>query len=186
MIHLETGQVLGEHSGIHTLTLGQKARIGGRPTKAYVVWKAHAVNPQTQELEALIYVVDGQSHPALRCEHVYIPQSRFDWIGHVPAGVESADGLRVQTQIRHRQNPLPGTIRLVSRIPPSALPHSEVSDAVQAEQWYQVIFDEPIIGVAPGQVVALWDFDGATLGSGTIQRIYTSWDHQTTASASAP
>lgn len=178
LVQLETGEVLAEHSGLHTLTLGQNARIAGRPQKAYVARKERVLNRETQELEAVIYVVDGNRHPALLCEQVYISQPRFDWIGPVPAAVTQAAGLRVLTQIRHCQEPLAGTIRLVPHAPPGIVPPESEAAPETRVSWYQVTFDEPIHGVAPGQVTALWDFDGTTLGSGLIQRVHTTWDRQ--------
>lgn len=186
IIHLETGKLLGEHSGLHTLTLGQKARIGGRPQKAYVAAKGHTIHPETKQREAIIYVVDGQHHPALLCEAVYIPTLGFDWIGSLPAGIDQESGRRVQTQIRHRQEPVPGSVRIVYSLPDTAVPLEEEAygpllksgQPEGRQKWYEVRFDEPIVGVAPGQVVALWDNEGATLGSGSIHRALTAWDRQ--------
>lgn len=45
-VDIDTGKVVGCHTGIHNYTLGQRCKIGGKPCKYYVVHK----NIATQEI----------------------------------------------------------------------------------------------------------------------------------------
>lgn len=55
-----SGNVLGEHQGLYSLTIGQRARIGGLATPSYVVSKQKDSNS--------IFVVTDPTHPALFCD----------------------------------------------------------------------------------------------------------------------
>ncbi|CAE6502063.1 unnamed protein product [Rhizoctonia solani] len=97
---------IGEHKGLHTLTIGQNARIPGQPKKLFVARK---------EGTAMV-VVDDVNHPALMCESVALVD--WKWISENAEEVEelnekasTAEGIPVVTQIRHRMTPVPGILR---------------------------------------------------------------------------
>lgn len=56
-IDIETGKVVGKHTGIHHFTIGQRCKIGGLAIPYYVAKK----NPETQD----ILVAPGGGHPSL-------------------------------------------------------------------------------------------------------------------------
>ncbi|XP_066143682.1 mitochondrial tRNA-specific 2-thiouridylase 1 [Euwallacea fornicatus] len=56
-IDIDTGQVVGEHQGIHQWTLGQRSRVHGIPEPYFIC--------QKNVKENIIYVVQGTNHPAL-------------------------------------------------------------------------------------------------------------------------
>ena len=70
-IHLETGEVVGEHLGIHQWTIGQRCRLPGKMTPFYIVQK----NKETQEMLVVsprkslnipYKVYEGKKHPLYR------------------------------------------------------------------------------------------------------------------------
>ncbi|KAL3852801.1 hypothetical protein ACJMK2_016416 [Sinanodonta woodiana] len=73
-IHLETGEVIGTHKGIHYWTLGQRAHIGGKSGALFVADK----NTETQD----ITVVYGTDHPALFSQTMFTEPAH--WINQPP------------------------------------------------------------------------------------------------------
>ncbi|CAE6357794.1 unnamed protein product [Rhizoctonia solani] len=97
---------VGEHKGLHTLTIGQNARVPGQPKKLYVARK---------EAGAII-VVDDVNHPALLCTSVKLVN--WKWISEDGEEVKTLDerasmsiGMPVLIQIRHRMTPVRGMLR---------------------------------------------------------------------------
>ncbi|KAH7313240.1 tRNA-specific 2-thiouridylase [Rhizoctonia solani] len=136
---------VGEHKGLHTLTIGQNARVPGQPKKLFVARK---------EGGALI-VVDDVNHPALLCISVTLVD--WKWISgggeevrELDEKASSSEGMLVLAQIRHRMMPVPAVLR-------------------KSDNTYSLHFHTPIHGVAPGQVGAAWEGDWC-LGCGEIER----------------
>ncbi|KAJ7761967.1 tRNA-specific 2-thiouridylase [Mycena maculata] len=140
---LSTGATVTEHSGLWSFTIGEKIRLRGMPQKMYVAQKDIPSNT--------IYVAPG-SDPSLHCKSV---QSRdFSWIwSDSPAGV--LQGAQLSVQIRYRMSAVSCTVRTVSN-------HDETD--------IEIAFDEPLKGVALGQVAAIWDRDWC-LGCGIITAV---------------
>lgn len=90
------GLVLGEHRGLHTLTIGQRARIAGVAQRYYVARK---------DLHSkAITVVPSKTHPMLQCTSL---QSRsFAWTTGVPV-LDTP----LLAQVRYRQDPVPCRVR---------------------------------------------------------------------------
>lgn len=157
------GRTVGRHEGLHTLTVGQGARIGGASTRWFVAKK----KPETNE----IVVVPGADHALLRCRSLHID-------AFLPIGVRGglaemlreSDGRqqrwRLLAQIRHRQAAVACT---VARVPPSTVGDGG-GDCNDAQPAVEVAFDEPVVGVAQGQTCALYDGDEC-LGSGVISHV---------------
>jgi len=137
---------VGTHNGLWTLTIGQNARIAGRPKKLFVAQKRASDNA--------IIVVDSLDHPALMCQAVRL--KGWKWISEEEKEVAELDfrasevgGMPVLTQIRHRMPPVRATL------------HKYSADD------YEIRFEEALHGVAPGQVGAAWEGDWC-LGCGEI------------------
>ena len=147
----EHGHVVAHHRGLHTLTVGQGARICGATSKYYVARKDIGANR--------IVVVQGKDHPMLLCRRLYVRD--MGWIWNDPPS-ELRDGgvgkVKLLAQVRHRQTE---TECVVSR----------------GESGYVVEFQEPVLAVAPGQVLGLWKGDWC-LGSGVIEGVETVHDDQ--------
>lgn len=150
----EHGQVVSTHRGLHTLTVGQGARICGATSKYYVA-KKDIVNNR-------IVVVQGKQHPMLLCRRLYVKD--IEWIWREPPPELKGDGVgevSLLAQVRHRQVE---TECVVSRVE-------------DGRNGYVVEFPEPVLAVAPGQVLGLWRGDWC-LGSAVIQSVDTVYDGQ--------
>ncbi len=150
----ENGRAVGEHKGLHTLTVGQGARIKGALAKYYVAKKDVVGNK--------IVVVQGKNHPMLMCGRLQVED--VDWIWKEPPTELQEGGsgeLRLLAQVRHRQEETECVVR-----------------RGKGGKGYVVEFPEPVLAVAPGQVLGLWKGDWC-LGSAVIQSVETLYDDQT-------
>ena len=75
-IDIDSGEVLGNHSGAEILTPGQGARIGGMRSRYYIVNK-YASNGD-------VLVADRWDHPQLLQTQITIPLKDMHWINGVP------------------------------------------------------------------------------------------------------
>ncbi|CAO1631205.1 unnamed protein product [Sympodiomycopsis kandeliae] len=157
------GRVLGRHNGLHTITIGQGARLKGLPTKHFVARK-HVKNGQ-----GVAVVVPCADHPMLQCMAIKIRASSFQWIEDESAhelpfsagGGDTHDGSGklLQAQIRHRSE---ATACRVSIQGDPATPHEQLLciHLLPHEDQYPS-------AVTSGQVVALYD-GTRCLGSAVI------------------
>ena len=137
------GKKIGTHSGAHFYTVGQRKGlgIGGRKESLFVV--------ATDIRENVIYVAEGDSHPALYRRALRIRPEEVHWIEPAES---MAEGERrcYAVRIRYRQ------------------PLQQAELIADADGLY-ILFDTPQRGIAAGQFAA-W-YDGERLaGSGVIDR----------------
>ena len=89
-----TGEVLGEHRGIHAFTVGQRKGLGiSSPDPLYVL----QIHPDTRQ------VTVGADEQLLSRE---LFADRLNWI----SVSEPRSGMRVEAKIRHRHEPAPATL----------------------------------------------------------------------------
>lgn len=139
--HKELGEVIGEHSGAHYFTVGQRKglAIGGTPLPLFVL--------HTDTTENIVYVGQGSDHPGLLRKGLFVPQEDLHWV-RPDIEVSIGDSRRFQLRIRYRQALVEGNM-------------------YRTEQGAHFIFDEAVWGITPGQFIA-W-YDGEELvGSGVI------------------
>ncbi|KIY70418.1 hypothetical protein CYLTODRAFT_419774 [Cylindrobasidium torrendii FP15055 ss-10] len=141
VVDMETGRRVGTHTGLWTLTEGQKPRLRGMPEKMYVTHK----DPKTNT----VYIARG-GHPALLRDTFRPTDWEWLWKDTPPEGFVHGTEIRGTAKIRHRMPEVPCTLRSIDG------------------GGLEVILDEAQTGVAPGQAVSMWDSMGAVLGSGTI------------------
>lgn len=142
------GQVMGKHKGLHTVTIGQGARISGAKERYFVAAK----NLESNQ----VIVVPGNNHAWLQCHSLQV--SSFAFINKDEAEKALQSG-RILAQVRHRQ---------------SAVPCKAFLDGGST---IKVQFDPPILSVAEGQVCALYH-DQQCLGSGVITKVETQATRQ--------
>ena len=149
----DTGAVVGTHAGLHTLTVGQGARISGALSKYYVAKKDIPSNR--------IVVVQGKDHPMLLCTRLHVPS--IDWIwNELPpelADPNVTGSVQLLAQVRHRQM------------------ETECTVTCRTSGGFTVEFNQPVLAVAPGQVLGLW-LGQRCLGSAVIQTVETVHDDQ--------
>lgn len=143
IIHVETGEVVGTHQGIHHYTLGQKLiHVNhGRFGKCYIVDK----NNITQD----IIIAPGTNHPSLFNQEFFakVPS----WICEEPPGFSDGRVCRLQCRIQRIEASIPCT---VSRC---------------GEDQVIVTLEEPLRAITPGQYGVFYDGEEC-LGSGVITR----------------
>jgi tRNA-specific 2-thiouridylase len=136
------GEVLGQHSGIHGFTVGQRKGLGqvagnreqgaGNIQPKYVL----AIHPDSHRV-----VVGGDDELMSR----ELLANRLNWI----SVVRLAGEMRVRVKIRHRHEPAWATVQM------------DGEDRVRA------IFDEPQRAITPGQAAVFYDGD-EVVGGGWI------------------
>ncbi|KAF7312527.1 tRNA-specific 2-thiouridylase MnmA [Mycena indigotica] len=137
---VSTNQTLTEHQGLWSFTIGENIRLPGRPEKLYVVSK---------DIESNTIFVGPAHEPNLNVRNLQV--KGFAWIWRDSPPDQLNDGVKLVVQIRHKMAPVLCTARSIG---------GKASDLL-------IELDEPLKGVAPGQVAGLWDGDWC-LGCGTI------------------
>ncbi len=137
----EMGKVVGEHSGAHYFTVGQRKglNVGGTPKPLFVIG--------TDVEKNIIYTGQGDDHPGLYRKGLTIANEEVHWIRE-DLKMKSGEERPYLARIRYRQ-PL------------------EEATLTQKEDELRVIFKNPQRGVAAGQFVAWYEGD-ELIGSGVI------------------
>jgi tRNA-specific 2-thiouridylase len=135
------GRVLGQHTGIHHYTIGQRKGLGiAAPHPLYVVGfdvgRNHVIVAPREEAHWPDCTVQ-----------------RVNWVS-IAAPEEP---IKVSVQIRYRSGAVPATL-----IPLPSKPGSPIGSRVK------LVFDAPQFGVTPGQA-AVWYDDDLVLGGGIIE-----------------
>ncbi|XP_066245078.1 mitochondrial tRNA-specific 2-thiouridylase 1 [Euwallacea similis] len=93
-IDIDTGQVVGEHQGIHQWTLGQRSRVHGLPEPYFIC--------QKNVEENVIYLAQGTKHPALYSSlfSTHIPH----WISLEPPELKNGSILHCYFKFQHTNN----------------------------------------------------------------------------------
>lgn len=134
------GVFIGEHSGAHFYTVGQRKGlgIGGQSIPLFVVG--------TDTKENIVYVAAGEQHAALARDGLLIKRSDLHWIRS--SVFQGKTELKVNCRIRYRQPLFQATLTF-------------------DEQFAYVIFDNTQYGVAKGQFAAFY-LQNELIGSGVI------------------
>lgn len=137
----DQGKVIGEHTGAHYFTVGQRKglHVGGTGKPLFVI----STNTQTN----IIYTGMGEDHPGLLRRALFVKNEEIHWIRE-DYKLASGQSARYQSRIRYRQ-PLGG------------------ATLIQKENGLYVLFDQAQKGIASGQFVAWYQGDEC-IGSGTI------------------
>lgn len=137
----EYGEVVGEHSGAHFYTIGQRKglNIGGQPKPLFVIG--------TDTVNNVLYMGMGEGHPGLYRKGLFIPAADEHWVRE-DLSLAEGESMNYLARIRYRQALEPCTLH-------------------KKKEGLYIIFDKPQKAITPGQFVA-W-YDGEELvGSGVI------------------
>lgn len=137
----EMGKIVGEHSGAHYFTIGQRKglNVGGTPLPLFVL----ATNVENN----IIYTGQGENHPGLLRKGLQINNDEIHWLRN-DLKMEAGEEREYLVRIRYRQK-------------------LENAKLIQKEDKMYILFDKPQRGIAAGQF-ASW-YDGEELiGSGVI------------------
>jgi tRNA-5-taurinomethyluridine 2-sulfurtransferase len=136
-INVEDGSIVGTFdpttSPLVYATIGQGAKLSGATQKWFVVDKTHG--------NRTIHVCLGTHHPALYADRLYMDQ--LHWISKCPTTI-STTAIRAKCRIRHLQPLVDCEIR----------PRRQRHDS--GEDYYEVVLDQPLRGIAPGQVAVFY------------------------------
>ena len=137
----DQGKVVGEHSGAHYFTVGQRKglNVGGTPKPLFVIGTDVETN--------VIYTGQGDDHPGLYRKGLSIRNEEAHWIRE-DIKMDPGEERTYMARIRYRQ-PL------------------EEATLIQTEDELRVIFKNSQRGVASGQFVAWYEGD-ELIGSGVI------------------
>lgn len=94
---IEDGKVIGEHSGAHYYTIGQRKGlgIGGHIEPCFVL--------DTDVQNNTIYVGEGKNHPGLFRKALFIDQKEVHWVRD-DLQMKIGETMRVRVRIRYRQS----------------------------------------------------------------------------------
>ena len=137
----EDGKVIGEHSGAHYFTIGQRKGlgIGGHIEPCFVI--------DTDVSNNAIYVGEGKNHPGLLRKALFISQKEVHWIRE-DLKLKMGDQMQVKVRIRYRQ----------------ALQNAVL---YQYEEGIFIEFENLQSAITRGQFAA-WYTDDELIGSGVI------------------
>lgn len=91
IVHIETGEILGEHKGLHNWTFGQRAHIPGKTIRMFVAKK----DRQTNEL----VVAPGTDHPSLFYKTLFTEPAH--WINKPPRELVQIAMCDVDFKVQH-------------------------------------------------------------------------------------
>ncbi|GAA4284852.1 tRNA 2-thiouridine(34) synthase MnmA [Brevibacterium daeguense] len=157
------GQVLGEHEGAMTYTIGQRKglrierpAVDGRPR--YVV-----------DVDARDNTVTVGPRRALSVDT--LEGIRTSWCGAPPSDVghDEAEAIDCEVQIRAHADPVPARMWLGEHIAEAPASEYSVPRARPAGRLMHVAVQEPLSGVAPGQTMVIYR-GTRVLGQATIDR----------------
>ena len=138
------GEVKGQHDGLMYYTIGQRQGLGiGGGGATQEPWFVVGKDLATNTL----YVGQGFHHPALYADRLEASQIHFT------TDQDRGTEFSCTAKFRYRQQDVPVTVRLL--------------DGDRAE----VIFDEPVRAITPGQAVVFYD-GMECLGGGLIDAAY--------------
>lgn len=141
VFHKHLGKMIGDHQGAHYYTIGQRKGlgVGGHQHPLFIV--------ETNALENLVYVGEGESHPALHRNGLFIPQNEVHWV-RPDLALKPGESIEYQVRIRYRQPLVPA--RLICK-----------------SSGIYILFSESQKGIARGQFAA-WYSGEELIGSGVI------------------
>lgn len=138
---IEDGKVIGEHSGAHYYTIGQRKGlgIGGHIEPCFVL--------DTDVQNNTIYVGEGKNHPGLFRKALFIDQKEVHWVRD-DLQMKIGETMRVRVRIRYRQS---------------------LQEAVlyQFEEGIFIEFENLQSAITRGQFAA-WYVEDELIGSGVI------------------
>lgn len=135
------GKIVGQHDGAHYFTKGQRKglRVGGTPEPLFVI--------DTDVNKNVIYTGQGENHPGLMKEALFIEQDEIHWVRE-DMQLNPDETLEVMVRIRYRQPLQKATLH-------------------KAESGMYIAFEVAQKAITEGQF-AVWYLGDELVGSGVI------------------
>lgn len=139
--HISDGEKVGEHSGAHYYTIGQRKglNIGGTPKPLFII--------DTDTQQNVIYTGQGEDHPGLYRRGLFVAREELHWVREDKALAEGRSA-NYDVRIRYRQELEPATLFM-------------------RNDGLYIIFERPQKAIAAGQF-AVWYEGDELVGSGVI------------------
>lgn len=139
--NIEDGKIVGEHTGAHYFTVGQRKGlgVGGKVEPLFVI--------QTDVNENVVYTGQGHDHPGLNRKGLFIDKDEIHWTRE-DLKMDIGEERIYLTRIRYRQKLNPAKLHM-------------------KEEGLYIIFDKLQRGIAAGQFAAWYD-GSESIGSGVI------------------
>lgn len=139
----DVGEVVGEHTGAHYFTIGQRKGllVGGKAEPLFVI--------ATDVEHNVIYVGQGEQHPGLWRAGLHVANADIHWVAP-SRKLKPGERARFKVRFRYRQPLFDAEIH-------------------QTEDHLVVNFDSPQKAVASGQFVTWYDGE-ELIGSGVIKQ----------------
>ncbi|MGB0850204.1 MAG: tRNA 2-thiouridine(34) synthase MnmA [Bacteroidia bacterium] len=137
----EDGKVIGEHTGAHFYTIGQRRglNIGGYTNPIFII----QINTETNT----VYVGEGEDHQGLSRPGLLVKEDDIHWVKDSDV-MQNHEVKEYEVRIRYRQP-------LVK------------ANLMKKEDGLEIAFDSPQKAIAKGQFAA-WYCDDVLVGSGVI------------------
>ena len=137
----DMGKKVGDHKGAHYYTVGQRKGlgIGGTPLPLFVL--------ETDTSNNVIYMGQGDNHPALWRKGLLIEESDIHWV-RPDLKLSNGETFICLGRIRYRQT-------------------LEKLTLIKKEKGLYILFDQPQRGIAAGQFAAFY-LEDELVGSGVI------------------
>ena len=133
----------GQHQGAHYFTIGQRKGlgVGGTPLPLFII--------QTNTTTNTVYVGQGEDHPALNKQALFINKKDIHWVRE---DIKLADGEQREfnVRIRYRQD-------------------LERATLIKQSEGLYILFKNLQKGISPGQFAA-WYVGDELVGSGVINQ----------------
>ena len=135
------GKIKGDHQGAHYFTNGQRKglQVGGTPLPLFVIG--------TDINENIIYTGQGDDHPGLNKQALFIPKKDIHWI-RPDLAIQPEQSANYLVRIRYRQS-------------------LEKAQLFMHDEGLYILFENLVKGISPGQFAA-WYRDDELVGSGVI------------------
>ena len=139
--NIEAGTIVGEHTGAHFFTIGQRKGldVGGTKEPLFVI--------DTNVIENIIYTGQGKMHPGLLRRTLFIKEEELHWV-RKDLELQIDDKMHILARIRYRQ-PL------------------QKATLYRVDGGLYVDFVEKQTAITEGQFVA-WYVESELIGSGVI------------------
>jgi tRNA-uridine 2-sulfurtransferase len=138
-----TGEVIGEHAGIHNFTVGQRKGLGVATGSPLYVIQINGASKQV--------IVGGD-------EHLYSRTLRAKRVNLI-AVEDLVKPMRVAVKIRHRHEPAPALIERITT--------EKITTERSGDDEILVTFDQPQRAITPGQAAVFYDGE-IVVGGGWI------------------
>jgi tRNA-specific 2-thiouridylase len=152
-----SGNVLGEHEGIHNFTVGQRQGLGVSSSQRLYVTKL-----VPEDHMVVVGPREAGYETRVRVGEVNVLQPE-----------KLCPGMRLMGKVRSVGSPEPCIVTDVSddtKVGSSSRSTSVAEDGTPANLRLEVDFDPPVFAPAPGQHLVLYDADDAVVAGGVITR----------------